>query len=147
MNRERLLELADTIENLPSVDENETITPIPSDKRAFGMNLTHHKCGTPSCIAGWTWHMYFDASPRSLFNYALVRHALDLTDEQALELFVPKNDRAIYGVSEDCIEFITAPWAAAVLRNLAETGEVDWTVGAPDLSDYRAGLAEAENGS
>lgn len=45
MNKERILALADLIEQQPHT--------TPYDKSGFDLSSYTHDCGTPSCIAGW----------------------------------------------------------------------------------------------
>jgi len=105
MNKERILKLADVIENAP----HQPIPPRGTPKRKLaGFNMSNWHCGTVGCIAGWAREI-FGEGPYD---------ALDLEFWQADALYVP------HGPTHD----IQPHHAAAVLRHLAETGKVDWTV-------------------
>ena len=122
MNKKRILELADTIGGLPTVDEDGSNDLAP-DEPAFGMHFIDHDCGSPSCISGWGGHLWPE-------DAGSIHISLGLTEKQGLELIAPNNKYAYFSAAIDEPRFITSEHAAAVLRNLAETGEVDWTVGA-----------------
>lgn len=112
MNVERIRELADVIEKQPHA---------PSfGREGFCMDTWQHPCGTPACIGGWAAF----ASGKSLIHGLIWNDAQDhlgLSDDQSGDLFYPNNYE---GEWSD----ITPAHAAAVLRNLAETGQVDWSV-------------------
>jgi hypothetical protein len=111
VNTERILELADVIERTPH-------KPLPSQsapaRKLRGFNMGEWHCGTVGCMAGWAGQM-FDCHPSDAAD------ALGLTRETAWRLFQPIE-------SIDRWEQIKPKQAAAVLRNLAETGEVDWSI-------------------
>lgn len=118
MNKERILHLAALIEKLPhrnaKLDGFSMATYV---KVANG-------CKTPSCIAGWAVHE-FDPLPWTVAAKTTTlsewpakgRKFLGLTKARAAELFYPEG---LYWRD------ITPAQAAACLRNLAETGKVDW---------------------
>lgn len=114
MDVERIRELADVIERLPHT--------TPDADHGFSMEVYEHPCGTPACIAGWAAHVYNVAD--HVFPEQNGAAALGMTVEEAAPLFEPLD---VCYWSE-----ITPAHAAAVLRNLANTGEIDWSVGAPD---------------
>ena len=100
MNKERILELASHIEN------SET----------YNQTRIDHLCGTPACIAGHAYQLY-NSNGRYCGRFADI---LDLPDmEMDAEL---TRAHPLFGYIP------SAKDAAAVLRNLAETGEVDWTI-------------------
>lgn len=99
-------------------------------------------CGTACCIAG-TAVMLMDPTAAREFiedardtaighesNYGeapfftglfeIATDLLELTDDQASELFTPSN------VESDSWRDITPAWAARCIRKLVATGEVDW---------------------
>jgi hypothetical protein len=114
-----------------------------------------HECNTTACIAGWaaTWlardgtllkHArnedtvdnlaQFDSAP---FAYAgshatFARTVLGLDDEDAAELFEPMNYGPYQGLA---YEAATPEQAAKVLRHLAKTGVVDWSMSGLDYRD------------
>lgn len=115
MNAERILALADLIESQPHTDLN--------DPKGFNMTNWHHKCGTPSCIAGWAFAMMNgDNSGSEKIPLGASDDAakyLGLTPNQSADLFFPR--------LEDW-DSITPEDAAGTLRKLAYTGEVEWSV-------------------
>ena len=113
MNAERIRELADVIERQPDVGFRAL--------DGFNMEFVNHPCGTPSCIVGWA---------RSLWGsqHSWLSDILDLVGDRAGQLIVPNHSYAHYVAHKGEPGHITASHAAAVLRHLAATGEVDWTV-------------------
>ncbi len=124
MNKERILALADLIEKLPKGS-------VYGEKSGFDMTDFSHHCGTPACIGGWARWEHFGrpddiaseivASQLSYSEVAAGYLGIDL-EATAEELFYPP--------TIDNWQGITPQHAAAVLRNLVETGEVDWNAGA-----------------
>ena len=98
------------------------------------MGNVNHTCGTPSCIAGYGKLLFKDiiAAKRrdsgSSYSYDDIEAVLDLTEEQAEELFMPKTPDADWWAEENDPGYVTAQHAAAVLRHLAKTGDIDWRV-------------------
>lgn len=127
MNKANLLQLADALEHgLPAMQ--------------FDMSYWLHTtdCGTAGCIAGHaailsgkypTDGSYFETNAHDVSN-----DFLELTDEMSNHLFTPSSDTRGFSYNLFTYREITAPMAAAVVRHLAETGEVDWSV----ANDYRA---------
>jgi len=129
MNRDRIRELADVIERGEP--------PIPGmrfDMRHFfapsieNIETNGATCGTVACIAGWAVAKWGSRDDLLRMNGAGVSEAaarlLGLSRETAYSLFTPfgedggaHNPFAAGGIN-----------AARVLRNLAETGRVDWRV-------------------
>lgn len=118
MNVERINALADLIEAQPH-----------SEEKGFHMNHVVHGCGTPSCIAGWAeWEN--EGRPASLTfsgegfleNAAkylgIGEYDYDNKKLKATKLFYP--GKTYY--------YSTPAHAAKVLRHLAATGEVDWSI-------------------
>ena len=112
MNKQRLIELADALENLePDIH--------------FDMDrwLIKTVCGTTCCIAGLASMMW--AHDRCSAEYTVGLHAtrlLGLTHDEATELFMA------YGWPEDAGD-ITPTQAAHCIRNLVETGIWNWRRG------------------
>ena len=101
----------------------------------FSMDRYFHPCGAASCIAGHALSMA--ASEDDLGDFALdanekqeerARKYLGLAQEQADALFLPKNAEANMDARPGQNGYISPQRAAAVLRRLAETGEVNWSV-------------------
>lgn len=114
MNVERINALADLIETLPHVGILE--------KEGFNMANYQHPCGTPACIAGFaiatygTGDHFFSNDPSAL--------AADLLN---IEMYVACDLFHVYS-SNKVMSQITPSEAAATLRHLATTGEVDWSI-------------------
>ena len=126
MNAERLLELADHIEGLPTVGRVGSAACTETES-AFYMAYTHHDCGTPACIAGWAHYLFAPAVPMDMVEDG-AQDALGLNGAQRAELFMPANVVADYRAEEDDFAFVEARHAAAVLRYAAATGDIDWRV-------------------
>lgn len=127
MNRENILKVAQAIEDAAK----------PDAKPEFGFNMagfrairgywpdrTGHDCGTTCCIAGWAAGTGGDGWQIE----ARARERLGLTISEANRLFFAEDAEG--NISTD-LEKVEPAHAVAVLRHLAETGVVDWTVGAP----------------
>jgi hypothetical protein len=125
MNKERILALADLVEQQPHSLE-------------FGFNMGEliHGCGTPSCIAGWAaWEKAGRpemivakegyATENEASDWLGLPHIVESPDDNDLsfDLFYP------LGFS---FEKITPKHAAFTLRHLAETGKVDWRAYGPE---------------
>ena len=121
MNKERIRKLADVIERQP--DANSVWGT------GFCMRMVFHDCGSPSCIAGWA-HALFDDSVDDAFHFRVLyaEDLLDIPDDQGRLLFEPNNEHAYFGAVYGEIGHVSAKHAAAVLRHLAKTGKVDWSV-------------------
>lgn len=116
MNTERILELATVIESLPHVSPDERATEVPLD--SFNMEKWH--CGSVGCIAGWAVKLFGGEIPDPALSG---QQALGLRGDIADDLFTPA-----YGYGD--YHKITPRDAAKVLRKLAETGHVDWSIAA-----------------
>lgn len=125
MNKDRILALADLIEKQPHT--------VSLHGSGFCMNYVLHSCGTPSCIAGWAaWEE--EGRPKAVSTpdtgwsleckaqkyLGLATSVEAELSDIAYSLFYPEGDRV------DLYDNITPAQAAACLRHLAETGEVDW---------------------
>ena len=111
MNKKRILELAEYIENSGTYDQ------------AFYF----HSCGTPGCIAGHAAALFKpeNNSPYYIHYSEIGKKILGLNLVDSVELFDPEP----YKDELDEFNFYrepTAKDAAAVLRNLADTGIVNW---------------------
>ena len=98
--------------------EEEDATVIKADDR-----IEH--CGTSGCIAGWAILVLGDGPPgtRSMSDYAADLLGLD-DDRIAGNLFTPGSEQLGYLGYQD----INAGMAAEVLRELAQTGEANWSL-------------------
>ena len=114
MNKERILALADHIEGLPH--ETREIDYLARPK-AFNMA---EYCGSACCIAGWAVELFdgFSDWPVSLVS-GRAKHLLGIEKQFiAAALFYP--------FAPHILKQITPQHAAATLRKLVETGEVQW---------------------
>ena len=122
MNKERLLDVADMIENdrLPHVvfDMNQWTKHRPS---------INPECGTAACIAGYALcAAYGNREAKKRFNSHIgwiaaqrkARRILGLSPYEATKLFSPSRN----------LRAITREQAVKVLRHAAETGEIDWSI-------------------
>jgi hypothetical protein len=127
MNKQRILKLADLIEAAPH-DLTRRTPGLSFDMSTY---VNYHGCGTAACIAGWTVLKFGDDkwSGTSVSQYA--RRLLDLKEYVANKLFLPTHPQNESNDQDDPsyvhlnYDQITPSMAAAQLRNLAETGELD----------------------
>ena len=128
MNTEKILKLADIIENQPDTELGDG---------GFNMSDTAHHCGAPACIAGHAVVMEHGVGslenrstgmPR--YPIAVMKMAariLGLEEAQRQELFAPVTPTANYRRRDPRhSDYISAARAAKTLRRLAHTGRVDW---------------------
>lgn len=120
MNKDNVLKVADAIEqhSIPDLGFNmgywrNSVHYIDRPVR----DLSGHNCGTVACIGGWTEAVLGDP----VRDLGKAGELLQLDPDRAGMLFCPD------GWHTDNAKFTTAR-AVAVLRHLAETGEVDWSV-------------------
>lgn len=111
MNVPEILAVADPIEVQPRA------THI--NDPGFSLGWYKHSCGTPCCIAGFTVGDKCATYVEEEIHDEAVEK-LGLTDDQARKLF--------FGLGPEGIYDPTPKHAAAVLRHLAATGEVDWSI-------------------
>lgn len=135
-SKERILAVADAIEQEVLVKDaiGFNMSYYREDDVSTGrMDKLGHACGTVACIAGWTMllqegPLYGKSSEDNDFgdNYSYIFHdkaaaLFGLTDQQADELFLAEGssfDRSLHD--------ITGKQAIAVLKHLAETGDICW---------------------
>lgn len=114
---ERIETVAAFIEKLEWISATDAITSLK--KPGFNMAIWDAKdseesaCGTVCCIGGWASRIF-----RSEHNDSDVGELFNLDDREANRLFYPDLSWTA----------ITVPQAVAVLRHLAKTGNVDWSV-------------------
>jgi hypothetical protein len=125
------------VENINRVADAIEASCAPDAKPEIGFNMawwygrgyndqTGHNCGTTACIAGWAV-LELGGDIDRVSERVFATRAFDLDWEEAEELFTP--------VDPWPRNHIEAPHAVAVLRHLAKTGVVDWTVGAPQTEE------------
>jgi hypothetical protein len=129
MNKDNILAVADAIEkhSIAGLGFNMNYCVSPAD---FMTDHTGQHCGTVACIAGWSRAIRQGSVPEvartlPLFEPEPEIEWLGLSEDDAEELFYP--DR--YATDEVLdLGDVTTAQAVAVLRHLAETGEVDWSI-------------------
>lgn len=131
MNREMILRVADAIEAAAKPDAKPSIgfnmeSFVNEAASEFEPDQTGHQCGTTACIAGWAMHLSGDDLSRVEYltsNGCIRRGAaiLGLDFDDADDLFTVCDDSL-------SLEEITPSQAVSVLRHLAETGDVDWSI-------------------
>lgn len=137
MNVDNILKVADAI-------ENQTIKHVSFDMREVS---DFNACGSRACIAGYALAIergeFIGISQFSPSYNLEVREAareagayLGLSDTEYNPLFFPDSFGGPDGTGWFDGYFSLGPirkeQAVKVLRHLASTGEVDWTVGAPE---------------
>jgi hypothetical protein len=127
MNKERILLLANVIENAtpPAKHPNLTFEMSsfwwgPEDEGFSPAEEGYHTCGTTACIAGWAVALFTEEEASEANIPMMAQDVLELTYQQADSLFIPELSRRY--------EDITPAIAAQVLRRFAETGLIDWEV-------------------
>ena len=135
MNTERILHLANVIETLEPLHPEEVIeleanTPDFQAIDAFSMAQFYYECGTPACIAGWADFLWSADHTDDFHTGERARDILGLEEDLSHELFEPAfvYGEVDIGAFDYEKEFISPERAAAVLRNLANTGVVDWSI-------------------
>ena len=122
--RQRILILADTIDKCEhmTIQEYSRILKRTS-KYSFTMQRSYYggNCKTPACIAGWY---------NSLFPDIEMIKGLGLKDGQYADIYAPNDRYAWWDARPGTPRHIKPKRAAMMLRHLAETGRVDWSVGA-----------------
>ncbi|MDB5531558.1 MAG: hypothetical protein JWR51_4661 [Devosia sp.] len=127
MNKENILKVADAIEqhSIPDLGFNMHNWTYAAD--SVVTDHSGHNCRTVACIAGWaarvaTGHMIRDSYSEEV---AAEFFGMDGENDDPAALFSPRN------IDSDLWRSIDQQQAVLTLRHLAETGEVDWSVGAP----------------
>jgi hypothetical protein len=132
LNTARLNELADIIERAP----HSRWTPGPKDPSSatpITFNMAVWSCDGAACIGGWAASLWAEEGAWT-DSYMLHRtlkapnlrgaaNALGLGETRAEHLFYPHHSPTWCG---DDYHTIMPKQAAATLRELAETGDVDW---------------------
>lgn len=144
MNKQRILALADLIETQAGPSElGFCLEVYVGDTNESEVDTSGYSCDTAACIAGWAFLAYTPAGRRrpmkTAYNHAnaivegvkffdneeivaVARLHLGLGTFLASSLFCPSPR-----ISPDPYT-ATPARAARVLRHLARTGEVDWTL-------------------
>ena len=124
LNTENINQLADHIEQCKEVtreDHRHSMGP------SFTMRNTIYSCGAPACMLGHNQALHkrsVRCTPMDTFA-----NDLGITVTQAEELTCPAdNNSADYRAPPGYWSYISKARAVAVLRHLADTGKVDWTI-------------------
>ena len=127
LQTETINQLADRIEQCEEVNMG---AHQPLMGLAFSMEYNRYKCGAPACLLGHQSAMY-GRTKKEINNYTYIAFAneLGITSREAVELYVPCNGFAYVIARPGEPGWITKHHAVAVLRHLANTGEVDWSIG------------------
>ena len=121
-NIEKINQLADRIEECEEVEISEHTMDM---ELSFSMNFHSYSCGYPACIAG-----HLEVMQGRKYGTSLdVARDLGISVRQADELSCPAYSHASFSHIRGQRGFITKDHAVAVLRNLRDTGEVDWQIG------------------
>ena len=131
MNAERIRRLADRIEVMPSPKTGELYKPDETEIFDMAVIINEpqktHDCMTVGCIAGYAYVMAMeeDPQPQKLSiadKVTLAQTWLGLGDLDADQLFQLGDSTPVIPDYEN----VDARRAAATLRRLADTGEVEW---------------------
>lgn len=138
VNRENVLKVADAIEkhSIEWLGFNMDEWAAEAGK-SYPDRLD--SCSTVACLAGWTYVVrYPSTTPEQLLRLSddfysgkqrtvLTRAEtfLELTDRESDDLFRPSGAGAWNKIEPSK--------AVAVLRHLAETGVIDWSISSPDV--------------
>lgn len=125
MNRERILQLADEIEAMPYKNLTGFADSgwIGSNEQPTGFNMKSFGCGTAACIGGHAAYRQRQEDPGTRYN----PNGLSGMASKWLGIDPQLGDRLYYPAVDD-YDSITPKQAARVLRHLAETGKVDWSI-------------------
>jgi len=126
MNKENVLKVADAIEqhSIPELGFNMNYGLVSRSDNI--KDLSGYNCDTVACIAGWCNML---TKPDARFSdFDAAREFLGLDPKAASELFYASSQWEFEGGDHTYLERITPSKAAVVLRHLAETGEVNWSV-------------------
>jgi len=125
MNVENILKVADAIEQHSIPELGFNMGEWVGDANVNQPDMSGHNCGTVACIAGWTCAVLTDDINKVYdLDYRELGALLGINYDQAKSLFIP----SYAGVR---LSLIGQDQAIRTLRNLAITGNVDWTIEAP----------------
>lgn len=130
LNIEKINCLADRIEQCVDVEPGAHSSLVYNGfkVRGFTMHQVHYPCGAPACLMGHNAAMHGRTGPCYLERNDIAKD-LGITEDQADELCAPEHSEyAHYCFEPGTPGFITKQHAVSVLRNLADTGAVDWNI-------------------
>ena len=123
LNTKAIDRLADLIEQCESVE-------FQDHEQGMGLSFTmldlSYPCGTPACLLGH--HNTLQGRHPHDGTVTLMSEEIGISREDAMDLCAPTGDDADYRLPSPFPGHITKGHAVAVLRYLANTGEVDWEV-------------------
>lgn len=128
MNVENILKVADAIEQHSIPDLGFNMRALLNDADEEVPTHFSEPCQTVACIAGWA-HVASGGSESERSHEVIWDTAmgwLGISAPDARKLFVPTELLGSFTK-------IKPDEAVAVLRHLAKTGEVDWSIAAPSL--------------
>lgn len=133
LNKDNILAVADAIEARTRVGIGFTMDYFIVERRYIAgareippaEASKEEDCGTVACIAGWCNLMNGKSETTGTFRFA--SKWLGLAAAQHDELFFASN-HPDWDENTEVLSAISAEQAVRTLRNLAETGKVDWTV-------------------
>ena len=125
MKTETIRRLADRIEACAEV---EILAYKPDMGPSFTMFCPSYACGAAACILGHNQEMHGRVDKTCTpSTVSTLSDDLGIEFDQAIELCTPANDYVDFRIHKGESGHITKAHAVAVLRNLMDTGEVDWT--------------------
>lgn len=141
INVENILRTADAIEQGSVRGLGFNMMYWMSDTGVAPDQRPDHACGTTACIAGWavTVMKRRAEAPRDIDGFAIKIYRRDggfmaaaadwfgLEGKDAYNLFYAQGSGLLRSQ-------VTSAQAVAVLRHLAATGEVDWTISSPEAA-------------
>lgn len=138
LNKEKLHKFADMIEQEKHVNFDNVDNPR-DEMTGFNMGMVFHTCGTPACLAGYMCATavsdgflpvqdFMNGGTSAYLKAGAWMHDVPVEEYYRegtyyFNLFEP--DSRIAGKNWDDI---TPQDAAKVIRHLADTGEVDWSI-------------------
>lgn len=124
MNKENVLAVAAAIEGHTIPDLGFNMGNWVAKESSTRPDRSGHSCGTVACIAGWTKRI------RTQIPVGINEDFYWGPEAKWLGLDVDEGEELFFGDDWTCAHLndVTPSEAVAVLRHLAETGEVDWSV-------------------
>ena len=127
MNKDKVLEVADALENMHEPDLGFNMGVFLGDTSAYIPDYSGHHCDTVACIAGHIVAMVYGRDElcdrfETGKTYGNVQQTaaeyLELNHTESMKLFLPCSSH--YG------NMLNLARAVKVLRDFAVTGKVDW---------------------
>ncbi|MGV8950113.1 MAG: hypothetical protein ACOH2M_03345 [Cypionkella sp.] len=123
VNAENILKVADAIEQHSIADLGFNMGGWVSIATSAAPDMSGHNCGTVACVAGWACAVILnDLEATESMDMADIGALMGLDGDQSFDLFIGQRRE------EPDLKLVSQDQAVRTLRNLAVTGEVDWTV-------------------